>query len=602
MPVQETQLRQALQSNLIEHAVDIRNRRRYVEERMLSAHRIWMNSAEESRYTSTDTARTPYNVPNARRAIERTVVRGADAVMPNVKWFEVTPLGNVSDEQLSNADDYMNFIVSDQIKSRSLILELFRCLILYGRCHLQTSVRVINGQVWPYQRAVDPFSLYVYPETCTDYRDAEICFVDYMLSYETYSSFAKRGMVEDLKPRDLGKPTWPYHLVERLAHQAITDPSITRVDIEKDLSATPVPMVSMSLMWIQREDKLFQVYVNWNHRSGPKIVGFVRSRYDQPLYRTVIHRGLPNETYTNSLADDLVDLHYLNNDLLNQFIDAVDREQGFEAIDTAASGGSRMDTWKFKGGAKWEVGGPPRELLNFIQPGNTSNNILKAWQITYGMIQSLAGAGTIAEGQPGRNMPRSGAAVNNLTTLAMADVMDMAKLIEQEALSLGLGDIFRVSEEFIPESQLILIPGAKSLFGKSNLLRKQDFTDGNYQFRWVGSLQFQDEQIRAQRMLIFLNMIPTLAPILQQQGYTFNIVELLQTIWRYSLGERSLSKIVMPITELQKTMSMEEIERNFNSMTEGGQNGSTNGSKPPSSNGSLSYSVPSPTDGFVQQS
>ena len=41
------------------------------------------------------------------------------------------------------------------------------------------------------------------------------------------------------------------------------------------------------------------------------------------------------------------------------------------------------------------------------------------WTIAVGVA-----TGTIAEGQPGRNMPRAGGAVNNLVNLSMADVQD----------------------------------------------------------------------------------------------------------------------------------------------------------------------------------
>src|SRR5262245_14777677 len=141
-------------------------------------------------------------------------------------------------------------------------------------------------------------------------------------------------------------------------------------------------------------------------------------------------------------------------------------------------------------------------------------------------------------------MPRAGQAVNNLITLGISDIKDLSEFIEQYVLTPSLSDIYKVASQFIPQDQLMAIPGGQGLFG--NILKPQDIR-GDYEFEWVGSLQFQDEQQRSQQLLIFLNMVPQLGPILAQQGYQFNLPELLKMIWRYGLGERGLIDVVMPM-------------------------------------------------------
>jgi hypothetical protein len=233
--------------------------------------------------------------------------------------------------------------------------------------------------------------------------------------------------------------------------------------------------------------------------------------------------------------------------------------------------------------------------MNFIAPPTTSTNILRAWQLVTGLINSMGATGTIAEGQPGRNMPRAGGAVNNLVNLAMADTQDISELIEQEVLTPSLGDIYKVCMQFMPDEQLIRIPGGKSLG-----MRKGDFA-ADYEFEWVGSLQFQDEQVRAQRMMIFLNMLPQLAPMLQQMGYGFNIVELIQNIWRYSLGERSLQKVVAPLDQLMKDMKEDQVQRMIDDALAQSQNGGSNGAVKSGGMAGMKYNLPSVTSGFVDQ-
>jgi hypothetical protein len=214
-------------------------------------------------------------------------------------------------------------------------------------------------------------------------------------------------------------------------------------------------------------------------------------------------------------------------------------------------------------------------------------------------MQSMAGAGTIAEGQPGRNMPRSGSAVMGLVNLGMADIKDMAQILEQDVLTKSLGDIYKVAARFIPDSQLIRIPGGQAIYGenRSTLLKKQDIL-GDYEFEWVGSLQFQDEQQRAQQLMIFLNLGPQMDAALNRQGYTLNWVELVQMIWRSGMGERGLSKVVIPLPPQppQQMPSPEEMEGVVDG--QGAQQQQQQQQQPPSVAG-LKPPMPSATNGFI---
>jgi hypothetical protein len=593
---QEVELKRQLSSSLIDTIVAVRQRRRLVEENWLRSRRAWMNMNFESHFHSTDTSPNNYNVPAARRAAERSVVRGIKLLTPNVKWFEVAPMGDTTDEKIDNVDKFMWYILRKRIKSRSNISQLVRSMCMYGLCHIKTGIVVQNGQVWPTQRAVDPFAFYTFPETASTPDEADLIFEDFLFSYERYKTFSDRGIVEEINKSDLVKPDWPYHLTERLAYQGITDPTQDiNVNIDKvsnSLERIGAGFVSLTELWLPKNDALYQVYIAWNLKEGASVVGFVKSEYDQPLYRSVIHRPLPGELYTNSQMDDITELNTMQNDDINKFKDAVDWEQGFVAFSNQGSGGDmRRDSYKMKGRAKWEFSDDPRQMLQFINPPNTSTNILRAWQIELGLINSLAGSGTIAEGQPGRNMPRAGNAVNSLINLGMADIQDISELIEQEVLTPSLSDIYKVSTAFIPDHQLMKIPGGKGLFG--SILKRADII-GDYEFEWVGSLQFQDESQRAQRLMIFLNLMPTLAPMLQQQGYQFDAPKLIKMIWRYGLGERGLSEVVKPIQQQQ-------VQQPLSPGQEGGESPVSDADVKGSGVAGLQYQLPKPTNGFVRQ-
>ncbi len=281
MPIQHRDdLKTELADDLTEQIISVRERRRWIEEQWLRGHRAWMNLGTEQRFHASDTSNADYTLPVARRAIERTVVRGVKMLTPNVKWFEVSPIGDVDDKTLANIDAFMWYILRKKIKSKTNISQLIRCMVLYGRCHLRTSIAVKNGQVWPSQRVVDPFAFYTFPETATSADETDIIFEDFLFSYEKYCTFSTKGIVEKLDIADLTTPEWPYHLTERLSHQGLATSGNVAISIDKvkdSLTKVKANFVSVTEMWLRREDALYQVYIVWNFHYGPKVVGFFKS-------------------------------------------------------------------------------------------------------------------------------------------------------------------------------------------------------------------------------------------------------------------------------------------------------------------------------------
>src|SRR5262245_37588048 len=269
MPVvQAGDLQAELGQAIAEQCVAIRQRRRLVEERWLRSRRVWMGLNYEQRFTSSDTSAAGYVVPAARRAAERTIIRGIKMLTPNVKWFEVMPMGPEVDQgKLSNIDNFMWYVLRKRIRSRAVISQLVRSMLLYGMCTIKTSVQVDKGQVWPYQRAVDPFAFYLFPETSPTTGEAEVIFEDFLFSYERYRTFMDLGIVEEVKRSDLAKPDWPYHLVERMAYQGITDPT-AGVDIALSRTAEKLEkrqqgFASISDVRLTGQDRHSIVYIEW---------------------------------------------------------------------------------------------------------------------------------------------------------------------------------------------------------------------------------------------------------------------------------------------------------------------------------------------------
>lgn len=555
--LQEDSLKQQLGRRIWEREEAIRQRRVTVEHRWLANREVLMASDYSSNFRGSDSAAGPYNIPDGRTSLERTIVRCAEVLTPRTKWYEVIPMkasrGNPEEEdrKATNVDKFMDMALQKWIKTTSNILQHVRSMVVCGRTTQRTSVMFRNGKARPSQRVVDQFSYYTFPETATNQDEIELQFEDFTIPYEKYFTLMDKGIVDDVREEDVQATEWPYHLVQRLAQQGITDPGdnleARTHTVREQLERAGGTYCNITEAWITKEDKLYQVFHLRNAKGGPRCVGFIQSVYDEPTYRTTIHRSFPGETYTTELAGDIVELSRMSNDLANKFMEQVDREQGMFFVDSTG----RHDSWKFKGGAVWQFNGNPRDLVQFVQPPIVSTNILRSWQIMSGKVATVGGTGSMAEGNPGRNMPRSGGAVNNLLELQFVDIKTMAKLIEREVLTEGLYDIYKVSTQFIPDFQLMNIPGGVGLATSGNttnsVLRKQDIL-GDYEFSWIGSIQSAENEEQVQKQMILFNLItnPMVAQQLQQQGYMVNIPEFIRMLWHDALGIRGLADIIIP--------------------------------------------------------
>jgi hypothetical protein len=72
---------------------------------------------------------------------------------------------------------------------------------------------------------------------------------------------------------------------------------------------------------------------------------------------------------------------------------------------------------------------------------------------------------------------------------------------------------------------------------------------GDFEFEWVGALQFQGEAQRAQQLLMFANLMGQLEPQLARQGKAVNWAELVPMIWRHGLGERGLDRVIVDMPQ-----------------------------------------------------
>ena len=133
--------------------------------------------------------------------------------------------------------------------------------------------------------------------------------------------------------------------------------------------------------------------------------------------------------------------------------------------------------------------------------------------------------------------------MQSLIQFSMADIREVAETVEDEILTPLLADLARITITSVPPQQLARMPGAERLGDPQ--FRQLYLQAGEQAFRWVGTLQAQDAQVRAQRLLGFLGQFGRLYPLLVQQGWDVDMAHLLKYIWREGIGERGAETLII---------------------------------------------------------
>ena len=531
----------------------VRQRHQTVEQGWLANHAAWRAVRTRFYYNSPT---FKHYIPAARRAIERSVVRIRQMLVPENDFFEVYP-GDVFDMANSVAADavssYMAYLFEQRIRIKAMVSQLARCLLLYGRAVTKASIEVNkwaededgeieHTDIWPTLRVVDPFNFFVFPETITDLNDAQLIFEDSMYPWANYLDAveASNGLIEGISRSDLNKPEWPTHHVERLQLGYMSAPSDLSAgdDRDKTKAAHVGEFVALTEGFLRYQQSWMQFWVVWNLNQGPRIVRLHKVVGNRQPFRMALAREIPGETDTSCMMDDLEPLQILLNDQFNRMEEAAS-VAAVPPVRVDPTKVTRADSLVWRPHAKWLVEPDGAKLL---EVADTSRGSQASVSATMNMINSTFSPGGLVEGQPPRGSPRAGFAFSSMVNLSMADIKDLADTLEEQLLTPALKDIYILTIRHVPRDQVLKIPGTAAYMPQS--MTTYDLY-GGWNFKWVGQLHSQDMQQRGQKVQQFMEgMAPMLEPLMLQ-GWDVDLGQMAKMIWRDILGERGFDRILV---------------------------------------------------------
>lgn len=538
---QDYQLKRAYAEQYGPLCKSLQDRRRTVEEGWLRNRDSWM-----ARHRRQGFQGEWFNhfIPASRRALERFTTRCKQLLFPSPDYFEVYPADDRRPDLGAQSEAWKNYLLWRmwRVRIRSIMLQVIRCYGLYQRGIVKSYLDFddIPGEVWPSVRAVDPFTFYVWPETATAMNQVQVAVEHTMMPYDRYVSLAQQGACDPIQSSDLTKPEWPYYYVERLGQAGLPTPTDMAGGRAYELiqgGTDPQQLVALTEVWRREGATWLQLWLVWNVKNGP-LCTRIQPGLMSP-FRMAIARQLPGEHYTSCMMSDLESLNVLLNDEVNMTLEG----QATALFPPAAVNPdlvARADSLVFKPRAKWLV---DPAGVSFVNVPNTTGAGYQGIQMTMGLLDSFSGSNPLAEGSPTRGMPRAGFAVSSLIGLSMSDIREVAETMEDEILTPMLSDFARLTRERIPPQQIARVPGSEALAGIGGQIQVGQLDDAS--FRWVGTLQAQDQQVRAQRMLAALGQFAKLFPAMNEQGWTFDFGTLGKRVWRDGLGERGADTIII---------------------------------------------------------
>ena len=536
---------------------DVRSRRLQIEDEWLKSHDAWMGIQTYSYYES----EFKHFIPAFRRTIEKTVVRTIEQLIPHHEFYQIYPgdeMDAKQDQAMVPTHRYMDWLLLDWIKIRGVVKQMVRCFYLYSRCIVKNTVRVydipklrrgkVQGsvqEVWPEARAVDPFSFYVWPETAARLEDSLLVFEDIIMPYQEYEEAVRLGLADHIDPEELRPPVYPWHLNQRLARVGMTEP-IPRGSSAGDSGLGKQQFVQLAEIYFRGTGNKWIMAWWVQNVQTTRVTRLQLAAYPRPPYRMCVARELPNQHYTPGMGQDIEALQVLLNDQFNQGEEARAVASGPPVV-LDPTRVKRADSFVFGYRRKW-YGDPA--AVKMLEIPDTSTSSLRALQFTLSYMEGFGPSG-LMQGQPPRGTPRGSAAVSQLVAMAGADLVDAAKTIEEEVLTPTIQDLYDLTVAFVPDMQIIQIPGAET---HPPLTSTMSEMFGGWRFKWAGASRYQDKNADAEQAMRFFTALSNMAELLHQQGWKVDWATFARIMWKDILGERRLANVI-------QQMSPDEIKQ-----------------------------------------
>lgn len=214
----------------------------------------------------------------------------------------------------------------------------------------------------------------------------------------------------------------------------------------------------------------------------------------------------PGEFYGRGLPEAAISLQHQLDDTMNQTMDATTLSLNNITIINPAYA-PNAESFEIEPGAKWWA--DPNAVKQMTFPDLTDSGY-KAGSILRGWISELS------DNQPQLPDPIAGKARSTgQAQMAISewqtDLFTFIDFLSVEGLSSMAFKTHSLLQQFLTEEDVIRVSGKYAGKWISRVVSPNDLV-GKYKFKWVGALQIENQAVKTQQMLNFMNVFKNLPP------------------------------------------------------------------------------------------
>jgi len=504
---------------------------------------------------------SPRNIGKVPNSSNSTVQAGLldQAGMPNLSNSTKTDMN--SDKVVEPLKNLLSYQLANKIRLRRQAKPFFRSVVTFGTGVAKTVwkhaykniltarkddlffagknvITIENKEIDTYNaptfQPVNLLNWYIYPETVQDIEDAFLVFEDIYTDFWSIKAKETAGV---------------YYDVDRIKNMTVQTESNVQRQLELSNLGITAPFDSKMLVchliecWHKYdingdgklEDCLTVLAVTDETASDAVVLRLQENPFvfKKPPYLAAKFMESTGQFYGHSLTEAIQYLQYELNDKTNQAMDCGTYILNPIAIvDPALI--QDLDSFTVLPGAQWL--GPPQAVDFVRMPVELMSVAGMAISQIYSLIQDFSGAPPILQGTAA---PKTATGTFTLQGNSMALLKDISEDIESTVFERFIEIMYNLNWQFLNEE---LVP-----FGTEwRKVTKEDIV-GNYLFQWLGTIHSQNQSVRVQQLINFLNLISRipLPPNVQ-----VDLVYILKKIWGEGLGfkdgDRVFKEIVSP--------------------------------------------------------
>lgn len=243
-------------------------------------------------------------------------------------------------------------------------------------------------------------------------------------------------------------------------------------------------------------------------------------------------------------------LQYLANDFANQANDA-----GIYALNPMALINPALISGpmpSIRPGATISVSDIQQAVQFISPPAQVAQEGLGFMQMAAGMVSDFSGAPPILQGSGAKGAAKTATGAQILQKNSMAPLQDIVEDLELDVMVPMVYGAWVNAQQFRTDDVMAIVAGRPVRVSPEQLAIDADF-------RWLGSSQAVNSQMRSQQAIGLISAVMPLVPLLNQQGYIVDFRPIIQKVFNDGFGFRGFEEFIHKMNPQEQMAALQQM-------------------------------------------